>query len=156
MVLEARPQATLVALDLFAHSFTQHFGPSEKPQERLLANLRAAGVDQRASIQQGDMRELPFESASFDAAVSAYAIDHLGRDDSKKALAEAARVVKPGGDFLLMVLASDPWVTFAFGPALMHSFRGAGWWNASVREAGFDVLDQGTRPATLYILARRQ
>jgi SAM-dependent methyltransferase len=44
MVLQARPQATLVALDLFGDSFEKHFGRSENPQQRLLANLKAAGV----------------------------------------------------------------------------------------------------------------
>jgi len=112
-------------------------------------------VDERATIQKGDMRELPFESASFDAAVSSYAIDHLGRDGSKQVLAEAARVVKPGGDFLLMVVAADPWAKFTFGPLLMHGFRGAAWWRAGVEEAGFEVLDQGLRPTTFFILARR-
>src|SRR5579864_2279379 len=73
MVLEARPQATLVALDLFAESFDQHFGHSESPQDKLFRNLKAAGVDQRATIATGDMRKLPFEPASFDAIVSAYA-----------------------------------------------------------------------------------
>ena len=77
MVLESRPGATLVALDLFAKSFEEHFGHSESPQQRLLANLKAAGVDQRTTIETGDMRNLPFERASFDAVVSAYAIDHL-------------------------------------------------------------------------------
>jgi len=42
MVLESRPQATLVALDLFADSFEQHFGRGESPQQRLLANLKAS------------------------------------------------------------------------------------------------------------------
>src|ERR1700730_3143657 len=49
MVLESRPQATLVASDLFGDSFKAHFGPGESPQQRLLRNLKAAGVDQRAS-----------------------------------------------------------------------------------------------------------
>src|SRR5436190_16564745 len=104
MVLESRPQATLVALDLFADSFEQHFGRGESPQQRLLANLKAAGVDQRATIQTADMRKLPFERSAFDAIVSAYAIDHLNRQGINQSLAEAARVVKPGGDFLLMVI----------------------------------------------------
>src|SRR5262249_3550801 len=42
MVLESRPQATLVALDLFAESFEQHFGRGESPQQRLLAQLKGA------------------------------------------------------------------------------------------------------------------
>src|ERR1041385_9151108 len=73
MVLESRPQATLVALDLFGQSFDQHFGRGETPQQRLLANFKAAGVDQRATITTADMRELSFETASFHAVVSAYA-----------------------------------------------------------------------------------
>jgi len=48
MVLQSRPQATLVALDLFGESFQQHFGRSETPQQRLIANLKAAEVEQRA------------------------------------------------------------------------------------------------------------
>ena len=156
MVLESRPQATLVALDLFADSFEQHFGRGESPQQRLLANLKAAGVDQRATIQTADMRKLPFEPAAFDAIVSAYAIDHLNRQGINQSLAEAARVVKPGGDFLLMVIANEPWAKFSFGPLLMHGGpRGQAWWTARMQEAGFQVLEQGTRPLTLYLLARR-
>jgi len=63
MVLEARPRTTLVALDLFGASYVQHFGPGGDPQAKLMANLKAAGVEQRATIQAGDMRKLPFEPA---------------------------------------------------------------------------------------------
>jgi SAM-dependent methyltransferase len=156
MVLTARPQTTLVALDLFGESFDRHFGAGPTPQERLLSNLKAAGVDQRASITKADMRKLPFQAAEFDAIVSSYAIDHLGRDGAREALAEAARVVKPGGDFLLMVIGQDKWLKYTFGPLLMHGGpRGADWWSTRVKEAGFQVVEQGMAPATLYILARR-
>ena len=47
MVLASRPQATLVASDLFGDSFDQHFGRGESPQQRLLRNLKAAGVEQQ-------------------------------------------------------------------------------------------------------------
>ncbi len=156
MVLTARPQATLVALDLFGESFETHFGHHNSPQEQLLANLKAAGVDQRASIETADMRRLPFEAASFDAIVSAYAVDHLGREGAKQALAEASRVIKPEGDFLLILVANDRWTKFAFGPLLSHGgTRGADWWRERVNEAGFQVVEQGTAPATLYFLLRR-
>lgn len=156
MVLEARPQVTLVALDLFADSFDRHFGHTESPQQRLLANLKAAGVDRRATIETADMRKLPFETAAFDAIVSAYAIDHLNREGIDQALAEAARVVKPGGDFLLMLIAKEPWVQFTFGPLLAHRGpRGPAWWTARLQEAKFQVLEEGTRPGTLYLLAQR-
>lgn len=156
MVLQARPRATLVASDLFGASFDQHFGRSGSPQQRLLANLKAAGVDQRASIVTADMRKLPFHPAEFDAVVSAYAMDHLGRAGSDQALAETARVLKPGGDFLLMVIGKEPWAEFAFGPLLEHGgFRGADWWSGHVQSAGLQVVEQGTRPLTFYLLAHR-
>src|SRR5579863_3039725 len=156
MVLKARPQATLVALDLFGKSFEQHFGPGQSPQDRLLANLQAAGVERRATIVTADMRKLPFEPATFDAIVSAYVFEHLNRDGIQQSLAEAARVVKPGGDFLLMLIAKEPWSQYTFGPMLMHQgFHGPDWWEQRLQEAGFQLSEKGTRPATLYLLARR-
>ena len=126
------------------------------PQDRLRANLKAAGVDQRAVIATADMRKLPFEPASFDAAISAYAMDHLSREGSTQALAEAARVVKPGGEFLLILVNNDRWTKFAFGPLLSHgAVRGAGWWSARAKEAGFEVVEEGTQPGTMYLLLRR-
>jgi ubiquinone/menaquinone biosynthesis C-methylase UbiE len=127
MVLEARPQATVVALDSFADSYVQHFGVRnagavvDQGRERLLANMRAAGVDQRVSVQPGDMRRMPLESDSFDAALSAYAIDHLGPQGIREALSEAHRVLKPHGEFLLIVVNQDGWLNFTFGPLMMHS-----------------------------------
>jgi ubiquinone/menaquinone biosynthesis C-methylase UbiE len=156
MVLSARPKATLVALDLFAKSFEQHFGADGSPQERLRKNLRAAGVDQRVSIETADMRKLPFEAASFDAIVSSYAVDHVGKSGARQTLAEANRVLKPGGDFLLMLLANDRWLKFAFGPLLSHGvIHDANWWKRYATEAGFQVHEEGTTPGTLYFLLKR-
>jgi len=129
MVLEARPQSTVVALDLFAKSYEQHFGSGQSGQERLLSNLRAAGPERRAAIQAGDMRKLPFEADTFDGVVSTYAIDHLNRDGITVPMSEASRVLKPGGEFLLMVLTKDFWLNFTFGPLLLHSgTRSPAWW----------------------------
>lgn len=156
MLLRSRPNATLVALDLFAESFEQHFGTSVSPELKLLTNLKAAGVDGRAVIQRGDMRKLPFPSASFDGALSAYAVDHLNRNGIGESLSEAARVVKPGGDFLLILIGKEPWSRFAFGPLLAHlAGRGPDWWAWQLKEAHFQVIEQGVKPMTLYFLARR-
>jgi len=163
MVLEARPQATVVALDLFGESYEEHFG---KPQAggstvdqgraALLRNLRAAGAEPRATIQPGDMRHMPLESGSFDAIVSAYAIDHLNGKGVTEALGEAHRVLKPGGEFLLIVVAKDGWLKYTFGPMIMHAHMvAADFWAQKLRAAGFEILEEGTQPATKYILARK-
>lgn len=155
MVLEERPQASVVALDLFADSYERHFGSEQSGQERLLANLRAAGVEHRAEVQTGDMRKLPFDAATFDALVSAYAIDHLNRDGITAALSEASRVLKPNGEFLLMVIGKEFWGSFAFGPLLLHHIRSPERWVELLQDAEFQVLEQGTRPATFYFLVRK-
>jgi SAM-dependent methyltransferase len=156
MVLAARPKTTLVAVDLFGRSFEQHFGASPDPQQRLLANLKAAGVAQRVTIETADVRKLPFEPAAFDAIVSAYTIDHLNRQGTDESLAEAARVLKPGGDFLLMVIANEGWGKFVFGPLLAHGgTRSAEWWTEHAQKAGFQIIERGYRPLTLYLFARR-
>lgn len=156
MVLEARPKTTLVALDLFGESYKEHFGTGESPQEKLVSNLKAAGVDQRAAIAVGDMRKLPFEAASFDDIVSSYAVDHLNRAGIQETLTEAARVIKPGGEFLLILIGKDRWLQFTFGPLLLHSgTRGAEWWTSRLQEAGFQVTEHGMKPATLYLLSRK-
>src|ERR1035441_2948179 len=73
MALEARPRTFVVALDRLSGDDTRHFGNREngkqvpdQGRQRLLENLKAAGVEQRAAIQAGDMRQMPIESASFD------------------------------------------------------------------------------------------
>lgn len=164
MVLESRPNTTVVALDSFGESYVEHFGDKGKPndvadvgRERLLANLRAAGVEQRVTIQPGDMRHMPLPDASFDGIVSAYAIDHLNRAGIPSALSEASRVLKPGGEFLIMLIAKDAWLKFTFGPVLMHAgTRTSSRWKELMHEAGFDIVEQGTQPATIYFLSKKR
>src|SRR4051794_17573157 len=152
MVLRGRPEATLVALDLFGKSFDQHFGHTETPQDRLFANAKAANVDQRLSVVTSDMRKLPFADATFDGIISSYAIDHLGRDGIKQTLGEACRVLRPGGVVLLLIInGHDPWLRFAFGPLLARGgFGGASGGIARREEPGLHVPEAGNRPAPFY------
>jgi SAM-dependent methyltransferase len=156
MVLLARPQASVVALDLF----DEGYGISGNGPDRLRANVRAAGVENRVEIRKGDLCALPFEAGSFDAAVSSFAIDHLGRKGSQQSIAEMARVVRPRGQFLLMVLNTDAYVKFAYPLIHRHMYYGHGGtterWRTALATAGFDVLEQGTQPATMYFLAERR
>lgn len=63
-----------------------------------LARERAVG-----EVIEGSVLEIPFESASFDLAVSLDVIEHL--EDDLAALRELRRVVAPGGALLITVPA---------------------------------------------------
>ena len=163
MVLQARPNATLVALDQFGASYEGHFGVTGNQKDlidigvrKLTANFEAVGVENRASVQAGDMRSMPLDAASFDAAVSAYAIDHLSRAGISQALSEASRVLKPGGEFLLIVINKDFWLNFTFGPLMMHGrMPSQQFWINNLGKAGFEIKEVGTQPGTFYFLARK-
>jgi ubiquinone/menaquinone biosynthesis C-methylase UbiE len=59
--------------------------------ERMVELARARGVD--ACV--GDVQELPFADGSFDCALAAWVLFHVAELD--RALAELARVLRPGG-----------------------------------------------------------
>lgn len=156
MVLTARPQATVTALDIFG----AEYGIGGNGPDRLIANARAAGAEARLDVRVGDMRAMPFEPRTFDGAVSAFAIDHLSRRDVDRTFAEMRRVLKPGGQFLLVVINQDVWVRTAL-PFLVHHgyFGGRAYpdrWRDGLTRAGFTVIDEGTQPGTLYFLAENR
>jgi SAM-dependent methyltransferase len=150
-VLLARPQATAVGVDIYSG----YWGIDENTPERFMRNARIAGVAERASAQVGDMRHLPFNNGEFDAVVSSYAIDHLRRAERPQAIAEVARVLKPGGEFLLMVIHVD-WKVWIMSPVLAHHpSQDPEPWRVWLRENGFTLEEEGTRLSTLYFLAKR-
>jgi ubiquinone/menaquinone biosynthesis C-methylase UbiE len=57
------------------------------------------GLADKWDYELGDVEAVPASDASFDAAICAGVIDYLPSDE--KLIAEAARVLKPGGRFLL-------------------------------------------------------
>ncbi len=61
------------------------------------ASLAAAG--RKADLRQGSVYELPYATGMFDLVVSFSVFEHLHEYD--KAILEVARVLKPGGLFLL-------------------------------------------------------
>ena len=57
----------------------------------------------RASVRQGDLHRPPFEAASFDIAVMHHVLHLL--DDPGEAIADAARLLRPGGRLLVVDFA---------------------------------------------------
>lgn len=152
MVLLARPQATVTALDDFSAPYIRDHGP-----EHTRANARIAGAADRLDIVSADMRRIPLPDASYDAAVSAYAIDHLRRGDIPKALTEVARVLRPSGQFLLIVQHPDRWVRFAYPLIHAHMYYGRrparDLWIGLLTDAGFGIMEEGYPPGSLSLLA---
>jgi len=156
-VLLARPDARVTAVDLYSG----YYGIDDNTPDRLRRNATIAGVDDRLEVQTADMRQLPFGADEFDAAMSVAAIDHLSWPDIEQTMRETARVLKPGGEFLVVSLNPDAWVRIAIPSALHgHGYWGQAQnherWREMFDRTGFDVKETGTAPATLYWLATRR
>jgi SAM-dependent methyltransferase len=92
----AERMASVVALDLTPAMLAQ---AQELAAERGLANVR---------FEQGNAARLPFPDASFDVVTSRLAAHHVA--DPQAMVREAARVLAPGGTFLLSdaIAPEDP------------------------------------------------
>jgi SAM-dependent methyltransferase len=79
-----------------------------EPDPHMLKQLRAKAGDGDPQIVQASAERLPFEDASFDTAV--FTLVLCTAPDPTAALAEAARILRPGGRMLFLehVRAKDP------------------------------------------------
>jgi ubiquinone/menaquinone biosynthesis C-methylase UbiE len=81
-----------------------------------IANARMAGVTHQTDFRTADAALLPFPDASLDLVVSTLSLHHW--DDPVPIFNEVARVLRPGGAFLLFDLRRDlgpaPWLLFWF------------------------------------------
>ena len=95
-------------------------------------NAQAEGVADRVDLTTADARHLPFVDGTFDLVLSSLAIHNIpSADGRREALAEALRVLKPGGRMLIADL-------FSVGtyPAELESLGATG---VSIRELGPDA-----------------
>jgi len=81
-----------------------------------IANARLAGVAHQTDFRTADAAALPFPDASLDLVVSTLSLHHW--DDPRPIFDEIARVLRPGGAFLLFDLRRDlgplPWLLIWF------------------------------------------
>lgn len=126
----------IVALDRFDSDYIEAGGRS-----LLERNLALAGLTGRVEIRTGDLTTLPFSEATFDAAVSAHAVDHLGAA-AQQGVSEFFRVLKPGGRFLLIVWAPG-WAMFAIANVLSFFLRPRREWRRIAERVGFRIRDEG-------------
>ena len=68
-------------------------------------NAQNAGVASRVSFRRGDAQQIPFPDGSLDLIVSTMSLHHWS--DPVSVLNEIARVLRPGGSFLILDLRRD-------------------------------------------------
>jgi SAM-dependent methyltransferase len=105
-----------------------------------VAKARAAeerAEDARLSFRQGVAEQLPFESGTFDLLISTTSFDHWA--DQQAGLVECARVLRPGGQLVLVDQFS-----LLMAPTLVRSRRGKARTKrratSLVTNAGFEEL----------------
>ncbi|HEX4113202.1 MAG TPA: class I SAM-dependent methyltransferase [Stellaceae bacterium] len=86
--------------------------------ERTAANLAAEGVAARCELATERAQAMNFSDSSFDVVVSNLCLHNIRGADRDRAIAEIARVLKPGG----VALISD----LMFVRAYVRAFRAAG------------------------------
>ncbi|MEE6211426.1 class I SAM-dependent methyltransferase [Salarchaeum sp. III] len=94
-------------------------GAGDLVLDSLPANATGVGIDlsreqvERASartdaVARADMTRLPFDANAFDAATAMYSVIHVPAADHGSFYAELARVLRPGGD-AVVVTGHDAW-----------------------------------------------
>jgi len=72
--------------------------------------IKKKQLDQQVSLQKADSEDLPFEDATFDAAIVGFGVRNF--ENLKKGLAEILRVIKPGGTFYVLEFSKPQQVPF--------------------------------------------
>lgn len=89
------PQAHIVGVDI-----------SEEMLSTASKNLSSLGFGEKVEFRKGESQSLPFENASVDNVVSTLSLHHWS--DPKRAFQEIHRVLKPGGQLLVLDMRRDP------------------------------------------------
>ncbi len=118
--------------------------------EAPVENARREGVGDRIAVETADMRRLPFPDATFDVVLSSAAIHNLyAAADRAKAIAEIARVLRPGGRAVIDDIRHGREYAAAFAAAGCARIEDAGSRVAAIFLA---LVTMGSlRPATLVV-----
>lgn len=142
-----------------AHVVALDGAPSMLAKLREVASARAVDVE----LVQGMSGELPFESGSFDIAVSRLAAHHF--PSLSESLAEMARVLRPGGQVAVIDLQGDEnALVDAFNhelemlhdPTHVRSYRPS-IWRRALEDAGLvlEILESNCRESISGVTVQR-
>lgn len=112
------------------------------------ATLKAKHEGLKVEFVHGDMKDLPFADSSFDAVYNFYtSFGYFANElDNERVIKEVARVLKPGGRFLLDVVHRD---------YIVRNFQARGWSEHDgefvLEERRFDLATSRNECTWLYV-----
>jgi len=87
------------------HPGAELFGIDPDPTALARARSKAARAGVAVTLEQGFSDRLPYADGCFDRVFSSFMFHHLGREEKAATLAEARRVLAPGGELHLLDFA---------------------------------------------------
>lgn len=115
-----------------------------------LVRQRLALEGLEGSVQTADAENLPFEEGSFDLVYSWGVLHHT--PDTGRAIAEAIRVLRPGGDACVMLYARHSWVSYALWAR--HALLAGRPWRSLADVLSAHMESEGTKGFTKRELRR--
>jgi ubiquinone/menaquinone biosynthesis C-methylase UbiE len=136
------PNGRAIGVDLWRADQTDN-SPSAT-----LTNAKLENVADRVELHTADMTALPLDDHSVDVIVSSLAIHNIpSHDGRRRALAEAMRVLRPGGRLAI----ADLWETRQHAAHL----RERGWRNVQRRSVGWRMWYGGPWVSTRLVTATK-
>lgn len=136
------PDGRAIGVDLWQADQTDNSADATR------ANAALEGVADRIEVRTGDMTALPLADASVEVVVSNLAIHNIGsREGRRGALAEAARVLRPGGRLAI----ADLWEIRQHAAQL----REMGWRDVTWRNLGWRMWYGGPWTSTRLVTATK-
>ena len=145
LIKKTHPDASIVGID---------------GDENILAIASRKAKEQGLDItfDQGMAFNLPYDDASYDRIVSSLVFHHMTRDNKNKALGEAHRVLRSGGELhiadfgkphnALMTIASLPWRVFDGLKTRADNVKGL--MPDLMRQAGFVEVHEAARYMSVF------
>jgi ubiquinone/menaquinone biosynthesis C-methylase UbiE len=129
------------------------YGIDPSPEMIAVARSKAAHSGATVEFQVGVIEALAFPDASFDVVLSSLMMHHLPDDVKRRGLAEIARVLKPGGQLVIVDMKRPTtWVARTMTALFLHGAMSVGIQDLPelLNEAGFSEVQTGeVRPSML-------
>jgi SAM-dependent methyltransferase len=139
---------TITAFDRFDSDYIENGGKA-----LIERNLKIEDITDRVKICEGDVTEMEFTENYFDAAISSFMMDHLGKY-KEDALKEICRTLKPGGRFLLIVFVPG-YATFSVFNVMCFTLTSRKGWRSLFVKNNFKLMEEGIINSGVYFLIEK-